>query len=205
MIPWRIGGDTDHGEPSVQQTPERSLAAVLDLEPGTVNLVGVEGAEALDLTREPLAFQQAPRGVAVAARSRGAEREVDQRTPYQRGCDRPSGTPADLAESRGFPSPGSLPRHRRLDPGRHGRRDHHLRGIVDEAELPEGADACYQARLEGSEKRAKTIHCVRMREPDDSVRMVSLLFTEAKGPGTLGPASDFDARADSYLGTLRLP
>ena len=77
--------------------------------------------------------------------------------------------------------------------------------MLSEAELPEGADACYQARLEGSEKRAKTIHCVRMRESDDSVRMVSLLFTEAKGPGTPGPASDFDARADSYLGTLRLP
>ena len=58
------------------------------LEPGTVGFVGLEVAEVLDLAREPLAFQQVPRGVAVAARSRGAEREVDQRPPDQGGGER---------------------------------------------------------------------------------------------------------------------
>ena len=42
---------------------------MLGLEPGTVGLVGLEGAEVLDLAGEALALQQVPRRVAVTTRS----------------------------------------------------------------------------------------------------------------------------------------
>ena len=56
---------------------------MLGLEPGTVGVVGLEGAEVLDLAGEALALQQMPRRVAVAAGPRRREREVDQRAPDQ--------------------------------------------------------------------------------------------------------------------------